>query len=301
MNASLRTAVTLAIGAIALAGCTHRYLSQAQSTPPRGTAFDTALAQNYLKLAKIEYREGDQKDGDAYALRSIAAGQGQPTLPDDGRYRQLPKSSASEVTQGRQRLVAALDRNGRTTRPEVAAYAQASFDCWVEQLDEDTQPDHIAACREAFSKSLAQLEAPEPAPTPAPAAEREAPKPFLVFFDWNKYTLTPEARQVIADAAEKAKVSGVRLITVTGYTDRSGKPDYNLALSKKRAQAVAAELERLGIPGSAIERVGRGEENPLVPTPDGVREPQNRRAELVFPKMSASLDNTQAIGIEFVR
>src|SRR5512143_886391 len=98
MSAPLRMAATVAIAAIALAGCTHRYLSQAQSTPPRGTAFDTALAQDYLKLAKIEYREGDQKDGDTYALRSIAAGPGQPTLPDAGRYRQLPKSSASEVT-----------------------------------------------------------------------------------------------------------------------------------------------------------------------------------------------------------
>src|SRR5512143_1334804 len=103
MSAPLRMAATVAIAAIALAGCTHRYLSQAQSTPPRGTAFDTALAQDYLKLAQIEYQQGNRKDGDTYALRSIAAGQGQPTLPDDLRYRSLPKSRASDVKQARQR------------------------------------------------------------------------------------------------------------------------------------------------------------------------------------------------------
>jgi outer membrane protein OmpA-like peptidoglycan-associated protein len=54
-----------------------------------------------------------------------------------------------------------------------------------------------------------------------------------------------------------------------------------MALSLRRANAVKDSLVREGVPASAITVIGRGESNPLVPTGDGVREPQNRRVEIV--------------------
>ncbi len=72
-------------------------------------------------------------------------------------------------------------------------------------------------------------------------------------------------------------------IQVTGYTDRSGSPGYNQRLSERRAAAVADALARLGVPRNDMTVGGRGENDNRVPTADGVREPQNRRVEIVFP------------------
>lgn len=134
--------------------------------------------------------------------------------------------------------------------------------------------------------------APEPAPAPAPTPVAEpapapAPQPevkpaFLVFFDFDRSTITPQARQIIEAAAAEAKRTGSVQINVTGHADRSGSNDYNMRLSMRRAEAVRAELARLGIGADEVAVRGRGEEEPLVETPDGVREPQNRRAEIVL-------------------
>jgi len=125
--------------------------------------------------------------------------------------------------------------------------------------------------------------APPPAPvvvTPPPA--REAARTYLVFFDWDRADLTDRARQVIVEAAQATTRVQVTRIQVNGYTDLSGTARYNQGLSVRRAQNVANELVRLGVPRSAISVQGFGKTRPLVPTADGVREPQNRRVEIIL-------------------
>ena len=119
------------------------------------------------------------------------------------------------------------------------------------------------------------------APAVAAAAPVAAARTYLVFFDWNKADLTDRARQIIGEAAS-ARGTGVTRIEVNGYTDRSGSDQYNQGLSTRRANAVAAELVRRGVPRNEIVTRGFGEANPLVPTADGVREPQNRRVEIIL-------------------
>ena len=138
------------------------------------------------------------------------------------------------------------------------------------------------APKPAMPQPVAPMAAPK-APAPAPAAQVEAAK-FLVFFDWDKATLTPEARRIIASAADEYKRTGSTRIVATGHTDLSGSAQYNLRLSERRAEAVKAELVRLGVPATVITTIGKGEEDPLVPTKDGVREAQNRRVEIVIPR-----------------
>jgi OOP family OmpA-OmpF porin len=116
---------------------------------------------------------------------------------------------------------------------------------------------------------------------PVAAAPVAAARTFLVFFDWSKADLTDRARQIIGEAAS-ARGAGVTRIEVNGFTDRSGPADYNMQLSIRRANAVAAELVRRGVPRNEIVTRGFGEENNLVPTADGVREPQNRRVEIIL-------------------
>jgi opacity protein-like surface antigen len=117
----------------------------------------------------------------------------------------------------------------------------------------------------------------------APAAAAPAPaRTFLVFFDWNRADLTARARQIIAEAAQARTRQAVTRIEVTGHTDTSGSAVYNQGLSVRRANTVAAELVRLGVPRNEITARGVGETQLLVPTPDNTREPQNRRVEIVL-------------------
>jgi OmpA family len=118
---------------------------------------------------------------------------------------------------------------------------------------------------------------------PLTVAQAE-PAEFVVFFDTDEATLTPEGAQVVAQAAEAYQETGDARIVVTGHTDTAGPADYNLELSLRRAEMVAAELRRQGVPATDITTLGRGEEDLLVPTADGVSEPRNRRVVIVVPQ-----------------
>ncbi|WP_178130582.1 OmpA family protein [Reyranella sp. CPCC 100927] len=118
----------------------------------------------------------------------------------------------------------------------------------------------------------------EPPPPPI-ATTRQS---YVVFFDFDRATLTQQALQTVQQAAAAAKSGNKTSVSVTGHADRSGSDAYNMALSMRRANAVKDALVREGIPASSMQVVARGEGEPLVPTADGVREPQNRRVEIVI-------------------
>jgi outer membrane protein OmpA-like peptidoglycan-associated protein len=129
---------------------------------------------------------------------------------------------------------------------------------------------------EAAAENTAYM--PPPVVAPAPAVARS----YQVFFDFNKSDLTPEAVKVVDQAAANAAPAKVTRIDVTGHTDTVGSDAYNMRLSRRRAESVAAELEARGIPASEIAIFAKGKKDLLVPTADGVREPQNRRVQIVY-------------------
>jgi OOP family OmpA-OmpF porin len=126
-----------------------------------------------------------------------------------------------------------------------------------------------------------------PSPPPPPPAPMVAPAPapartYLVFFDWDKYNLTPRAKEIIAEAASNSTHVQYTQIQVNGYTDTSGSASYNMGLSIRRAKSVQAQLIADGVPASAISIAGYGDTHLLVPTGPNVREPQNRRVEIII-------------------
>ncbi|MEX0692974.1 MAG: outer membrane beta-barrel protein [Rhodospirillales bacterium] len=131
-------------------------------------------------------------------------------------------------------------------------------------------------------KPVAQKQ-PEPKPAPAPAAPPPVARNYIVFFDWNKDDISFEALEILKSAAENARKGNISRIQATGHADTSGTRAYNTKLSERRARAVQATLNSLGIASNEITVEAKGEQDPLVPTADGVREPQNRRVEIVFP------------------
>ena len=110
----------------------------------------------------------------------------------------------------------------------------------------------------------------------------EAPGKYLIFFPLSKSALSAEDRQIVADAVQEFRTTGSARIDVTGFSDTSGPADFNLRLSEERAQSVAVELERRGVSADEILVTGRGEQDLRIPTADDVREPGNRRVEIVF-------------------
>lgn len=133
----------------------------------------------------------------------------------------------------------------------------------------------FAGVRFYFSK-------PEMAPKAPRFSTGNKSRSYLVFFDFNRDDLTAESKEIIRRAVEDSSDERVLRFEVVGHADRSGSADYNQGLSKRRADAVRNYLASLGIESGDIDTSAKGESSPLVPTADGVAEPQNRRAEIVY-------------------
>jgi outer membrane protein OmpA-like peptidoglycan-associated protein len=139
---------------------------------------------------------------------------------------------------------------------------------------------------EFWTPAVAQAPLPAvvtPPPAPAPVAKApEVQRAFQVFFDFNKADISAAAAKVIQQASDSVKAGNLTRINVTGHTDTVGSAKYNQALSEQRAAAVKQQLIADGVAGTEISTTGVGKTGLLVPTADGVREPQNRRAEIVL-------------------
>ena len=289
--ASLAKAAVLGLCIVALTACGRVALQSAGDTAPEeASAFNTALYEGYLERADVEAAEWDLTYSDIFARKAEEAALGRDVPPfalDDWG---IPENRVDELAYARERLVRAFGQGARDIVPEDTASAQVMFDCWVEEQSENTQPDDIAACRDGFHDAMAAVEAalvPEPEPEPEPEVPVVEPEPlmptsYLVFFDWDSETLTYEAQQIVAAAAANALRAGYSRVEATGHADRSGPDSYNMGLSMRRAEAVQAELAAQGLVADGIAIFGRGEKDPLVETTDGVREPQNRRVEIML-------------------
>ncbi len=289
-----------ALAAVLLtAGCT--WLAEPARTDshnlrPHPDPFQQALADGYRKLGQFEDStwHWDYVPAGIFYEKSVMAGSGQPVPVGDpmewDRRRGHPPMFGHWVVgfQSKRTLDTALDYRARLSAwiaatkardPITTAGQQVAFECWLEQMAEDDY-EEVELCGLNPSLWVVQqttVVTPPPAAAPAPA-----PRTYLVFFDFDRSEITPEAAAIIRQAADDAKRGNVRLIVATGHADRSGPTDYNQRLSERRAASVRAALVREGIAANTIQTSGRGENDNLVATPDGVREPRNRRVEIAF-------------------
>jgi OOP family OmpA-OmpF porin len=263
-----------------LAGCTAMEVDQLRTAEPTGSEFTRALAEEYRQIATFEADEMyDWIDATYFARKGLRAADGEVVLPEEVDNWNLTDAHATELSAARSRLMAQLEGGARTSKPQEAARAQGRFDCWIEQQEENHQPDHIAACRDAFLAAMESLEkVMEPAPEPTP--EPMEPQEFVVYFGFDRDNLTDEAKGVLDRAVREGGMDAE--YSVTGHADRAGPEDYNLGLSLRRANSVREYLVGKGVPKNNLSLAGRGESEPAVPTPDGVAEQANRRVEIVI-------------------
>lgn len=269
------------LGALAamglLAGCVGSEIEAMRNASPSGSAFTQGLAEEYRQITVFEADEMyDWRDAGYFARKGLRAAAGEVVEPEQLGNWKLPQDKLDEMGAARARMLELLNASARDKFPSEAAHTQGRFDCWVEQQEENHQPDHIAACRDEFYAALAALE--ELMAPPEEVIIDIVPESFLVYFAFDSAILSQEAQAVIDEVIAAANETPGAEFSVTGYTDRAGPPDYNLKLSLRRAESVRDALIAQGVPAELISIAGRGEADPAVPTPDGVAEQANRRA-----------------------
>lgn len=287
-----------------LGGCSAGFeLDAARLAEPTGSSFNQALYAEYLDRAGNEYAEGDYENSDMFALKAMSAAADKYVVPERLEDHVLPEDTIGEIGQARRQLVEALADNGRTTVPFTAARAQRMFDCWVEEQEENRQPDDIAACRADFWTALGQVQgaarkpepvatapAPEPEPEPEPVQAPPPPAPidvpmmpvFFVLFDFDTASLDAKGISLVENIAKQILARDPTRVFVSGNTDSAGSKAYNQALSERRAYTVVNALVGLGVDGLILTASANSESDQRVETADGVRERQNRYVQLII-------------------
>jgi len=263
--------------------------SVASMTPSGGT-FEKALHSEYVQLAVMENDEGDAEDALYFIEKARKAANGEKVGPQPVSERKMSAEGKAQLTAALDRLNAAFKGGAVEATPKLAARAQAMYDCWLQEKEEDFQPKDINKCRFAFDAAYLKLgtvnakPAPMPKKMPKKMPMMDMPKPYVVYFAFDSADLDDKAmsilKKVVADAA-KFKPSK---IIVAGYTDTAGDAKYNMGLSRFRAASVSNTLMELGGPRKAIKRAYFGEANPADPTPDNKRDQANRRVTITFER-----------------
>lgn len=250
--------------------------------------FAQGLHSEYLALAREEAGEHDWDDAEYFgnkAMAAVAAANEGATVPDPQPIaeRELPEDQVDNLAGARDALMESL-MDGRRTKPEHAARAQAMFDCWMQEQEENFQPEHIDACRKGFYAAMSELFASEePMEEDAAAPSGETVKsvgPFMVYFGFNSAELDSAANALIDNlASHKFANDELGYIILSGHTDRSGNVAYNEMLSDKRVMAVSDAFMAKGVKARILSSA-YGEDRPVKETDDGMREPKNRRVEI---------------------
>lgn len=152
----------------------------------------------------------------------------------------------------------------------------------IEQEDRTADRDSIEAERRAAERARQDSIEEEQRRLALEARERERARRIiaeLVHFEYDESNLTTEAEAVLTRKLEVLRANPSVRLRIAGHADERGSVEYNLALGKRRADAVKAYFESFGLDGDRFETVTYGEEQPLDPGHDEEAWAQNRRAE----------------------
>lgn len=277
-------------------GATFDY-DRLESIEITGTTFPDHLARAYQEFSLFEARHmNDWADGAHFGRKALAVLNGEHVAPENIDNWWIRKEYRGRLSQERLRLVSLLEPDVLRQSPEAAARAQAGFDCWVEQQEENWQQEHIEACREQYFSATARLErqlgfieADPEAPkvtsvvqTGIPFPRARADRQVLLSFDFDSAAIPATGLLKISEIVEMYEQGAPVTIVVSGHTDRAGPEPYNERLSRQRAESVRKKLIEAGVPVQLITATSHGERRPLLATENGVREPLNRRVEITL-------------------
>ena len=282
---------------LSLAACFNSDHIDVANMAASGSQFQSELHAGYSGLAKLEYDEGDWSDGYLFTTKARRSAEGEEVPPELVWNWDVPEVTEDELYDARDGLGYWMRMGAADRVPALMAKAQVSYDCWIQEQEENFQPGDIARCRDDYYGAIADIDAamtwdpdpdepmamtPPPEPEPAMAAPPSAaPRFYTIFFDWDQSDITPVARRVV-DAITVDWLGDTAAMQLVGHADRSGSEAYNQGLSERRVDAVTETLVIEGFASSRISGYGVGESDPAFTTPDGAREPRNRRVVVTF-------------------
>jgi outer membrane protein OmpA-like peptidoglycan-associated protein len=234
----------LLLGVLALAGSACTTVLAPERTPAINPPFNEALKSGYLELASSKW-QGGSWDVLHFRDKARAAMLGDNVYPDEVTW--VPVGAGRELAAQRERLLLFLDAGAWKMVPEDAADAQVSFDCWLSDVKATGRLD--STCRETFMSALESTEQ---------AVIAGLPPSYVVPFDSGSDIVGGEGLNVATAVARAVPLVEPARIDVVGYADRSGSAAANEALSLRRAENMAAALERAGVSRQLLNIQSRG-------------------------------------------
>ncbi len=265
-----------------LSACAGGNLTQLRDATPVGTPFDKALSGQYKALSEKEAADNRDANAELLAGKGLRAAAGKEVLPEPvgaGTDYHDHKAALSEANSA---LKALFLTNIRGTQPKESAEVQGLYDCWLVRAAAATPEARTTMCKQEFYNRLSWLrDALQHAPDTAATADAKAASSWLIFFDWDKSVLNTTALKNLRQISEEIIHQHANdKVSLNGHTDTSGDADYNMKLSERRATKVRDLLATYGVPDEWMTVYAFGETDLNVPTPDGVKEPKNRRVEV---------------------
>lgn len=232
------------VAALAMAGSACTTVLAPERTPAIGPPFNEALKEGYLELASSKWQSGSW-DLLHFRDKARAAMLGDDVLPD--RVTWVPSGAQSELEAQRERLLLFLNAGAWQVAPVEAAEAQVSFDCWLSDVQATGRID--SGCREPFLTALGRTEQ---------AVVAHVPPSYVVPFESGSDVVSGQGLNVATAVARAVPLVEPTRIDVVGYADRAGSAGSNEALSRQRAENMAAALERAGVARQLLKIEARG-------------------------------------------
>lgn len=275
-----------ALSMLLITSCAN--LDKLKKKPIHGNNFNDELSRNYLKFADSEAKQFDWRDSNHFAKKGLQAAKGQNVMPEELAKWNLTKEHRAELTHARAELISSLTDSNKAIFPKEAANAQAFFDCWVEEQEENWQEGRIVYCKKHYQDAIAQLhhvikrsEVPKEVVVNVQKEKQEEKieHNYIVYFNFDKSHINKSEHQALINAIEAHRKLGKK-IHLDGYADDTGLDEYNDKLSLRRAESVKQYLINMGLSEDSFKVHYHGKHHLAVKTAHGVKERLNRRVEI---------------------
>ncbi len=290
-------------------GCAYHKIEKLKEMPDNVNNFSKALSDAYLEFALSEMNDmHDEVDAAYFANKGINAKLGQKVLPEKVNNWKIDKKYLQEVNLKRSELLKIINSDRAKKFPILTARAQLGFDCWLEQLEENWQTEDIAKCYNMMNSNM-QTVSNETSSSNKKITKIENIKQkskvtdleitqikdvkeikkventnvkqkFELYFDHDVFKLNLKMKNMINNILTNYNTKKETIIEIIGHADRSGPEEYNLILSKLRANSVRQHLLSKGVSEFNVSTYYYGETKPKLITADGVKEKINRRVEI---------------------
>lgn len=244
-----------------MAACDTTSYDELQTTEATAGEFSKALRNEYRIFAKSEIDQYDWPDQQLIAKKGLQAARGARPLPEEPKNWNIEKEAQDDLLNSRKNLIHWLNTDARFKEPNRSARAQASFDCWVEQKEENWQIEHINTCKDGTALALPDI--------------------TRISFAFDKFSIGPASLEHLRKVALDWQNDPSEFLLLQGHTDQVGDKPYNYTLSKKRAEAVKRSLLAFGVPKDQIYMELWGKTRPRAELSDDSKPISNRRVEIL--------------------